>query len=1054
MSKITAQQERLQDDLRGLIEGEVRCDEVALRLYSTDASLFECRPLGIVFPRNRNDVAVCARYASECGISLHARGAGTGRAGACLGHGLVLDFTRYMRRVVQIANDSVTVQPGATVDRVNGQLTHSQGQIIGSDVGFLPATTIGGMLAVDGAGPRWLSRGFPHEAVQKFQVVLANGETLSLERPENRMPLSRQPEGRRTPYPDDISGDAHKKVSNASPPEHNVTFAGQLSQELQKYLSLTSVSKAVARQTAGTGRLPYRLGYRVCDVLQPNANANAVDLIPLMLGSEGTLGLITQATIATIPTPKSSGIALFLFDLIDNAMQAISIIREHQPATCELIDRRRITLLRDWEPAFKSLLPIDAEAILAVEFEGDDHLTVGDRVHDLINELRFDRQLCYTSRVAFQPNDLKLFRSLVMKSQFALYRMQHYLSGISRFEDTAVPVERLSTYVVHVQNLFKRHELAPSFFGHVGHGQISVQPVINLSSTDALLRIRRVVPEYYDEVLKLGGSISSEQAFGWGKSSFVPLQHTDCHHVYEQMKKLFDPQGLLNPGKIIARQDTPPLEYRSPIVSMRTRANVALYDQANAAAILPEESAGPNTSFDATAIESEDELPQSQLEVQLKWSPAAIRETTMRCNGCGMCRSRRPETRMCPVFRRDQNEESVPRAKANLMRGVLDGQSDLSLLTTEASKAVADHCVHCHMCLSDCPAEVDVPKIAFQSKSAFAAAHGISLSDRFFSQFDRILTTLSFISCPVNWSIANRWTRWLYEKLFGLSQARRLPKLAKISYLSRAIWYKRLSKPSRRRDRKVALFVDLYANHFETRIADAAVKVLEHNGIDVYVPTRQQASGIFSITCGHRDRAERLARKNISLLADIIRQGYHVVTIEPASALCLKEEYGYMTDDADAALVAANTSDIMSYLHQLHLNGTFQLDFSPMPTTVGYHAPCRSLRLERQNASGHTSAEQLLKLVPGLSVKRLEYGCCGLSGSYGMQSRNFRMSLRIGMPLFTALRDPAIRLGISECSLCKMQMEQGGNKQALHPIVLLAHAYGFLPEIEPLLTAS
>ncbi len=1023
MSIITAQQERLQGDLRGLIEGEVRCDEVALRLYSTDAGLFECRPLGIVYPRNRGDVVAAVRYASEHGLSIHARGAGTGRAGACLGHGLVLDFTKYMRRIVQISDDSVTLQPGATLDRVNGQLTHSQGQIVGPDPGFSPATTIGSMLAVDGAGAHWLSRGFPHDTVRKLQVVLADGEIVTFERP----------------------GDS-TAIPKASP--ENEALSGQISRELAKYLAMPSVSKSVAKQSEIRDcGMPGRFGYRVCDTLRPNAQ---IDLMPLLLGSEGTLGIITQAELDTIPAPRSSCIALFLFDLLDNAMQAVPIIRAHRPATCELIDRRRITLLRDWDARFKSVLPLDAEAVLAVEFEGENHLTVGDRMHDLVNEIRYDRQLCYTTRVAFQADDLALFRALVAKSQFALYRMPHYLSGISRFEDTVVPIERLSTYIVAVQNLFKRHELAPSFFGHVGQGQVSVQPVLNLSSDDALARIRRVIPEFYDEVIKQGGSICSEQAYGWARSSFVPLQHAGYYQIYEQVKKLFDPKGLLNPGKIVAHHDTPPLEYRSPIVSLRKLADVALYDQRN-------DNPSQTEKPDATETLSNGpvgEPLQRQLEVQLKWEPAAIRETTMRCNGCGVCRSRMSDTRMCPVFRRDMNEEAAPRAKANLMRGIIDGQSDLALLTAESSKTVADYCVHCHMCRLDCPAEVDMPKIAFQSKCAFAAAHGLSLSDRFFSHLDQILKFLALVSCPVNWSVTNRWTRWLYEKLFGLSQARKLPKLAKISYLARAIWYKRLSKPSRRRDRKVALFVDLYANHFETRIADAAVKVLEHNGIDVYVPGRQQASGAFSISCGNRDRAEKLSRKNISLLADVIRQGYHVVTLEPTSAICLKEEYAYMSDDADAALVAANTSDVMTYLHQMHLEGKFQLDFSPITTMVGYHAPCRSLMLGRRNLAEPTVAEQLLRLVPGLAVKRLEHGCCGLAGSFGMQAKNFRMSLRIGMPLFSALRDTAIQLGTTECSLCKMQMEQGGNKRVLHPIVILAHAYGFLPEIEPLLTVS
>ncbi|MDR1383415.1 MAG: FAD-binding protein [Planctomycetaceae bacterium] len=1007
-TQLTAQQERLQDDLRGVIDGEVRCDDVAIRLYSTDASLFECPPLGVVFPRNKNDVAATVRYASENGVSIHPRGAGTGHTGACLGHGLILDFTKYMRRVLQVTENSVITQPGATLERINRQLLQQQRRI-GADSGFTPATAIGSVLAVDGAGSHWLSQGFPYQAVRKLQAVLSNGEIVTLER--------------------------------GTVIAENTSFAGQITQELANFLALPSAVKAIADQRSQAEGTPYRQGYRVCNAVLLDGQ---IDLTPLLIGSEGTLALITQAEIETSVAPNTSGMVFLMFDSLDKAMHAVPLIRVHHPAACELIDRRRLTLLRDWDSRLKSAIPYDSEAVLAVEFEGDDPLSVGDRMQDLINELRFDRQLCYTARVVFQPQEVSLYRDFTARSHLAAYRMRHSVSSVLRLEDAAVPIEQLSSHILAVQNLFKRYELAPSFFGHVGHGQIGVQPVLDFSDENALSRMYHLLSEYYDEVFRVNGSISSEQAFGWIRSSYLPAQFAKYYYIYEQVKRLFDPQGLFHPGKIVARNDLPPFRFRSSVMlhqEHRQNQETTSQDRTNVSDVSP------------TFNNNEGRL-QRQLEVQLKWDSSSIAETTMRCNGCGRCRSREPQTRMCPVFRWDLNEESAPRAKANLVRGILDGKCGLGVLTSEQSRAVADYCVHCHICRLECPTEVNIPKIAFQTKCAFTAAHGLPLSDNFFSHLDQVLKWLALISCPVNWTITNRWTRWLYEKLLGISQARKLPKLAKISYLSRAGWYKRLSKPSRRRDRKVALFVDIYANHFETRIADAAVKVLEHNGIDVYVPGRQQPSGMFSFSCGRRDRAERISRKNISLLADIVRQGYQIITLEPTSAICLRDEYGYLYNDSDALLVAANTCDVMTYLHKMHLDGKLQLNFSPIHTTVGYHAPCRSLVLAKMHLSEQTPAEQLLHLIPGLTVRRLEHGCCGMAGSFGILARTFRRSLRMGMPLFSALRAPSIMIGASECNLCKMQMEQGCNKCTLHPIILMAHAYGFLPDIAQVLASA
>ncbi|MDR1491987.1 MAG: FAD-binding protein [Planctomycetaceae bacterium] len=1007
-SQRTAQQERLQDDLRGVIDGEVRCDDVAIRLYSTDASLFECSPLGVVFPQNKNDVAATVRYAAENGLSIHPRGAGTGRMGACLGHGLILDFTKNMRRVLQVTENAVITQPGATLERINRQLLQ-QRRRIGADSGFTPATTIGSVLAVDGAGPHWLSQGFPHRTVRKLQAVLSNGEIVTLER---------------------------GKVIDES-----ASFARQITRELAKFLTLPSAVKAVADQRSQSEGTPYRQGYRVCNAILSDGQ---IDLTPLLLGSEGTLAIITQAEIETSAAPNASGMIFLMFDSLEKATLAIPLIHAHNPAACELIDRRRLTLLGDWDARLKSVVPYDAEAILALEFEGDDPLSVGDRMQDLVNELRFDRQLCYTARVAFQSQEVRLYRDFTARAHLAAYRMRHNVGAILRLEDAAVPIERLPAHILAVQNLFKRYELAPSFFGHVGHGQIGVQPALGFSDENVLSRMRHLLSDYYDEVFRVNGSISSEQAFGWIRTPYLPTQFTKYYYIYEQMKRLFDPQGLFQPGKIIAKNDLSPFHFRSSVASYQERGQERETTAQNGTKV-----------FDASPTSNNNEGKlRRPLEVQLKWDSTPIAETTMRCNGCGQCRSRERQTRMCPVFRWDLNEESAPRAKANLIRGILDEKCGLETLAAEQSRTVADYCVHCHICRLECPTEVNVPQIAFQIKCAFAAAHGLPLSDNFFSHLEQVLKWLAFVSCPVNWTITNRWTRWLYEKLLGISQARKLPKLAKISYLSRAGWYKRLSKPSRRRDRKAALFVDIYANHFETRIADAAVKTLEHNGIDVYVPGRQQAAGMFSFSCGRRDRAERIARKNISLLADVVRQGYQIVTLEPTSAICLREEYGYLFNDPDASLVAANVSDVMTYLHEMHRDGKLQLDFSPIHTTVGYHAPCRSLVLAKMNLSEQTPAEQLLRLIPGLTVRRLEHGCCGMAGSFGFLARTFRRSLRMGMPLFSALRDPSIMIGASECNLCKMQMEQGCNKCTLHPVILMAHAYGFLPEISQILASA
>jgi len=981
MSAINFSASRFQDDLRGLIEGDVLCDEATQRLYASDASHFEYRPFAVVFPRSSQDIASTVHYAAEHGLPVHPRGAGTGRTGGCLGNGVVLDMTRYMRRILRTDEESVCLQSGAIFERANRILNRSEGRIIGPNPGFGPMSSLGSILATNGAGSQWLKYGFPHQAVQKLQVVLATGEIITLHNPGS--------------LPNQYKTTNPLETTNSHETAYREMIAG-FDPELLKLQSATR---------------PDRTGYRINE-----------GLIPLFTGSEGTLGIITEAEIRTVPTPKSFGMVMFLFSGLDKAMRAVPMILAHQPNCCELIDRRRLSLLREWDKRSQSLVPSETEAILLVEIDGSDGLQVGDRLQNLINEIRHREQLCSTTRVAFHSQEIFLFRELLNESKMALARMPHFFYGLSLLEDVAVPVQQLPSYLVAIQNLFKRHELTPSFFGHVGHGQINVQPVLDLSESDVLSRMDRLIPEFYEELFQHQGTISSEQACGVTKTPWINKQCPKLAAVFETIKNHFDPGHLLNPGKVVPRENAVSFYYRKPL-------------------------------FAPCPVPSQQEPTPSekQMQLQLKWDSQPIQETVLRCNGCGRCRSRNAALRMCPVFRHHFNEEATPRAKANLLRGIIDETMSLEILTTNVSKRVADHCLHCHLCRSECPAEVDVPRLAFRSKSAFAAAHNFSLSDWFFSHVDQILPVVAPINYVINWSLKNRLTRWIYEKAFGIPQERKMPKLARISFLSRTTWYKRHSRPSRRHEKRIAFFVDTFVNHFDPKLADAAIKVLEYNGVDVYVPGRQLASGVCAVTCGHQDRLEKLARHNVAILADVIRQGYEIVTLEPTSALTIRDEYRYVLDDPEATLVASETTDLCEYLFRLHTIGKLQLNFTPIHATVGYHAPCRSLAMNPGPLNNATAAESLLRLIPGLGVKRLERGCCGLSWDYGLKKNNFRMSLRIGHSLFSALRDPLIQIGSTECNACKMQMEHGVSKNTIHPIKLLAYAYRLMPEIAPLL---
>lgn len=422
-------------------------------------------------------------------------------------------------------------------------------------------------------------------------------------------------------------------------------------------------------------------------------------------------------------------------------------------------------------------------------------------------------------------------------------------------------------------------------------------------------------------------------------------------------------------------------------------------------------------------------------------------EMARNCNGCGTCRTALPDARMCPIFRLAPAEESSPRAKANLVRGLLTGRLAPESITGDEFKAIADQCVHCHMCRLECPAAVDIPKLMVEAKAAYVATNGLRVRDWALARIDVLSRWGSRFPRIANWALTNRPARFVLEKTLGIARARKLPRFANRNFLRTAA-RRRLSRPTRRSGRKVLLFLDTYANYHDTRLAEALVAVLEHNGVAVYVHPGQQAAGMPMIACGAVDIARPLARRNVALLAEAVRQGYHIVTPEPSAALCLTHEYLALLPDEEARIVAANASEACTYLWRLHQTGKLQLDFRPLSASVGYHQPCHLRALEVGSPG-----ENLLRLIPGLQVTRLEHGCCGMAGAYGMRRENYRASLRIGWGLIQALRQPHLQVGATECSTCKMQMEQGTSKPSIHPIKLLALAYGLMPEFSALLSA-
>ncbi len=973
------ERERIQADLRGLLDGDVRCDDVFVQMYATDASIYEIRPLGVVRPRSVADVVASVQYAFENEIPLHPRGAGTGLAGESLGPGLILDFSHSMRRILAFDHDTVRVQPGVVLSQLNRYLAN-RGRIFGPDPATSSVSTMGGVIALDGSGSHWLQYGSAGDAIVAMQLVLADGSVIEVGKHAVDDPVSDDAAtARRQALVRDVANVVNRECA-----------------VIDQYTPKTRVDRS---------------GYRLRGILRDGH----LDLTRLVAGSEGTLALITEVTVRTQPLPVHKGVALLFFDRLESAARGALEIAGMNTSACDMMDRRLLSIARDADVRYDLLIPRDAEAMLLVEVQADSQDEVRQRLQNLVVRIQRRKRLAFESRLALESEEVELFWRLVRRVVPCLYGLKGVGRPLPFVEDIAVPPTELPEFLVQMQNVLKSHQVTASLFAHAAHGQLHVRPFLDLASAECVQKMQDVAADLYEKVMDVGGTISGEHGDGLSRTWYLRRQFGPLYDVFTQIKQLFDPHNILNPGKVVADAPQP------------------LTANLRSVAVPPPSEAAPSESY--------------PVQLQLAWHDAPVELAARMCNGCGDCRSQLASERMCPIFRYGPREEASPRAKANLMRAILTGKLAAIELQGDELKSLADLCVNCHQCRLECPAHVDIPKLMIECKSQYVLTNGLRPTDWFLARLDLLCAWGSFFHPFANWAIANRTMRWLIERTLGIAQGRKLPRFAPRNFLRKA-HRRRLTRPTRRTGRKVLFFVDIYPNWSDVQLAEACVAVLEHNGIAVYVPPGQTQSGMGAISMGALDVARKMATTNVQLMAEAVRQGYHVVTAEPAAALCLTHEYLNLFDDDDTRLVAENTSEACSYLWKLHQEGQLELDLNPVNASVGYHLPCH-LRALDVGMPGFN----LLRLVPGMTVQQVSHACSGMAGTFGLKRSSYRSSLRAGWGLISALRAPTIQIGTTECSSCKIQMEQGTTKPTIHPLKLLALSYGLMPEVAALLTA-
>jgi FAD/FMN-containing dehydrogenase/Fe-S oxidoreductase len=963
----------LHSALAGSVTGEVRFDRLSRALYSTDASVYQIVPLGVVFPKSATDIVATVKTCARFGVPLTARGGGTSQAGQCIGRGVVLDCSRHLNRVLEINADQrwARVEPGCVLDELNRTL-QPLGLHFPLDISTSDRATIGGMIANNSSGTHSLVYGKTIDHVLELHAVLADGQTIHL-RSLDCGELERKCQQQ------DREGECYRIVRR---------LAAEHAAEIERRYPL------ILRRVGG-----YNLDRFV--------DGRPFNLAHLLVGSEGTLAVTLEAKLHLEPLPQAKALLIIQFaDLLD-ALAATPAILAHQPAAVEVIDKYVLdaTRLNAEAARLRDFLKGDPGAILIVEFYADRGEDLPARLDALETDLR-SRLFGYHHHRAIEPAAQARIWKLRRLSLGLSMAEKGDAKAISFVEDTAVAAEHLRDYIAEFLAILRRHDTKAGVYAHASVGCLHVRPVINLKTEAGVLRFEAIAAEVADLVLKYGGALSGEHGDGLVRSPFQEKMYGPAlYQAFREVKRIFDPANILNPGKIV---DAPPLT-----VNLRYGPRYVTPD-------VP-------TIFDFTA-------------------DGGLARAAELCAGVGECRKTRTGT-MCPSYQATRDEQHSTRGRANVLRLALTGQVGLMGLTDPAVRDALDLCLECKACKSECPTNVDMARLKAEFLHAYHRRHGLPWRSRFFGRVADVSRWGSRLAPLSNWLARSRPLRWLNDKLLGIDARRLPPAFARKTFLQQ-FRARRNASPDRSPD--VLLFPDTFTNYHEPAIGMAAVDLLERAGcaVALEVPGGLSCCGRPLISNGMLDEAIRHAERNVKSLYPWASEGKPILACEPSCLLTLKDDYpallrGRLRVMADTVAAACLTFE--EFLEQrLQLGGTGVSPVHNLPDRrdAGPTGPRQLLvqpHCHQRSLTGTAALLALLRRIPGAMVTELDAGCCGLAGSFGYEKEHYDISLQVAeQRLLPALRQaPADAVIVAPGFSCRMQIAHCTGRIAVHPAQLL-----------------
>jgi len=941
----------LVDDLEARVDGDVRFDSYTRQLYATDASAYEVTPVGVVFPTDTADVAAVVDYCATREIPVLPRGGGTSLAGQTVNEAIVLDFTRYMDGIIDVEPESqeARVQAGAVLEDLNQRLAPH-------DLKFAPdpaagdRSAIGGAIGNNSTGAHSLKYGKTDAYVESCEVVLADGSTATL---------------------GEIGVEELRERADAD--------ADDLLPRI--YAGVVAVLDDHADEVEA--RFPDMKrnvsGYNL-DRLVDEASDGTVNLARLLAGSEGTLAVITEATVSLETVPETKSVALLTYDSVVDAVSDVTHVLEHDPAAVELIDDTLIDLASDtaeFEDVV-ALLPEGTRAALLVEFYAADDDDGREKTAGLVEDRveTGDDRFAFDALEAHDEEERATYWKLRKSGLPILLGRTSDAKHISFIEDCAIPPEHLPEFVTRFQQILEDNDTFASFYAHAGPGVLHVRPLVNTKSEPDLAAMEDIADRVTDMVVEFGGSVSGEHGDGRARTQWNRKLYGDqLWGAFRDLKTAFDPDWLLNPGQVCGD------------VSMTENLRF-----------------GPDYDFDAG------------FDAELNWdNENGLRGMVELCHGCGGCRTEQDTAGgvMCPTYRAADEEITSTRGRANMLRQAMSGDLPDDPTGDEFAEEVLDLCVGCKGCAKDCPSEVDMAKMKAEVSHERHQRKGASVRDKLFANVDA-LAAVGSATAPVSNLVSKvPGARTVMEKTVGIASERTLPTFERETLKD---WFDArggTTVPESDADRKGVLFPDTYTNYAHPEIGKAAVRVLEAAGVHVDLAERTD-SGRPAHSKGFLDKSRETARKNVAALEPRVADGWDVVLVEPSDAVMFQSDYlDLLSGDAVEAL-AANTYGVCEYLDVFRLDD--EIEWSAPDASLSYHGHCH----QKATKKDHHAVGVLRRA--GYATDPVDSTCCGMAGTFGYEAEHHAMSEAIGDILVDQLDDSDGDLAVAPGASCRTQL--------------------------------